>query len=428
MLSIAEELLLLLIDEDIGEYTAVPARTLGYALTGATLIELELRHRIDVSPEALVVTDPTPVDDDLLDPVLADIVAESRNAAHNAEFWVRRIAQSSDELRTRALAGLAAQGMIEADESGFFFLSRRATLARHYGPNQSRQAEETRQRILQAIFSDVIPDTRDIVIISLAHACDIFQRILPTDEYEEAHKRIEIISRLEMISRSVIDGIRNLTLAEAYALRRRIREKGGGWPRASGHLPIIGHVLQFRNTINGFLTEQYRNLGPVFEVSLLGKKWLVLAGPEANRFLMREGRDCLHNDHVAWQGFAQQFGSTRALAGMDGPEHVRLRRLMRDGYSRGQLVKDIPQAVAIIENEMRQWPENRPVSVYPSVQRMVVDQLGTLMSGISPRGHVDDILTFIHAAGNGLYGQDVPEVYGIYAKGSARAPACRSAL
>ncbi len=220
---------------------------------------------------------------------------------------------------------------------------------------------------------------------------------MPADEYEEARERIEIISRLEMISRSVIDGIRNLTLAEAYARRRGIQQKGGGWPRASGHLPIIGHVLQFRNTINGFLTEQYRNLGPVFEVSLLGKKWLVLAGPEANRFLMREGRDCLHNDHVAWQGFAQQFGSTRALAGMDGPEHVRLRRLMRDGYSRGQLVKDIPQAVAIIENEMAQWLENRPVSVYPSVQRMVVDQLGTLMSGISPREHVDDILTFIHA-------------------------------
>ena len=370
MLNIAEELLLLLMDEDSGEYTPVPERTLGYALTGATLIELELRHRIDVGPEALIVTDPTPVDDDLLDPVLADMVSVSRNAAHNAEFWVRRIAQSSEELRARALSGLAAQGMVEADESGFFFLSRRATLARRHGATQSQQAEETRQRILQAIFSDIIPDTRDIVIISLAHACDIFQRILPTDEYEEARERIELISRLEMISRSVTDGIRNLTLAEAYARRRGIAEQGGGWPRASGHLPIIGHVLQFRNTINGFLTEQYRNLGPVFEV---------------------------HNDHVAWQGFAQQFGSTRALAGMDGPEHVRLRRLMRDGYSRGQLVKDLPQAVAIVENEMRQWPENRPVSVYPSVQRMVVDQLGTLMSGISPKEHVDDILTFIHA-------------------------------
>jgi len=396
-LNIAEELLLLVMDEHVGEYTAVADRTLGYALTGAALIELDMRHRIDVSADALSATDPTPLGDDLLDPVLADIVEVSRDGARRPEFWVRRLAQSSGELRAGALAGLAARGMVEADESGFFFLSRRASQSRRHVAAQSQQVDETRSRILEVIFTDVIPDSRDIVIIGLAHACGIFPSILSPDEYEAALPRIELISRLEMLSQSVVDGIRNLTLAEAYARRRGIRKEGGGWPRASGHLPIIGHTLQFRKTINGFLTEQYRKLGPAFEVSLLGKKWLVLAGPEANRFLMREGRDCLHNDHVAWQGFARQFGGTRVLAGMDGPEHVRLRRLMRDGYSRGQLVEDLPQAVAIVDNEMRQWPENRPVSVYPSVQRMVVDQLGTLMSGISPKEHVDDILTFIHA-------------------------------
>ena len=397
MLNIAEELLLWLMDEDSGEFTTIPARTLGYALTGAVLIELDIQHRIDVSPETLVAIDPTPLDDDLLDPVLADIVAVSRDAAHSPEFWVRRTAQNSEQLRAGALAGLSAQGMVEADDSGFFFLSRHTARARRHAATQNGRAEDIQQRILQAIFSDAIPDTRDIVIISLAHACDIFQRILTADEYEDARERIELISRLEMLSRSVIDGIRNLTLAEAYAQRRRVHEKGGGWPRASGHLPLIGHVLQFRNTINGFLTEQYRNLGPVFEVSLFGKKWLVLAGPEANRFLLREGKDCLHTDHVSWQGFAQQFGATRALAGMDGAEHLRLRRLMRDGYSRAQLVKDLPLAVEIVGKGMRAWPTDDPFSVYPSVQRMVVEQLGTLMSGISPEEHVDDILTFIHA-------------------------------
>ena len=396
-LNIAEELLLLLMDEHVGEYTAVADRTLGYALTGAALIELDMRHRIDVTAETLTATDPTPLDDDLLDPVLADIVEVSRDGARRPEFWVRRIAQSAEELRSAALAGLARQGMVEADESGFFFLSRLASQSRRHVAAQSQQVDETRSRILDVIFSDVIPDSRDIVIIGLTHACGIFPSILSPDEYEAALPRIELISRLEMLSQSVVDGIRNLTLAEAYARRRGIQQKGGGWPRASGHLPIIGHILQFRKTINGFLTDQYRNLGPVFEISLFGKKWLVLAGPEANRFLLREGKDLLHTDHVAWQGFAQQFGGTRALAGMDGPEHVRLRRLMRDGYSRGQLTKDLPGAVAIVESEMLRWPAGQPVSVYPSVQRMVVDQLGTLMSGTSPLEHVDDILTFIHA-------------------------------
>ncbi len=396
-LNLVQELLLLVMDEDNGEATVVPSRTLGYALAAAALIELELRHRIDTSPEELVVADSTPLGDDLLDPVLVDIIEVSGDAPRNAEFWVRRMAANSEELRAAALAGLAAQGLVEADDTGFFSLSRLAARARRHPEAGSQQAQEVRLRVFREIFGDEIPDPRDIAVISLANACDIFQQILPADDYEEVRGRIELISRLELVSRSVVASIRNLTLAEAYAQRRRIQEKGGGWPRASGYLPVIGHVLQFRNTINGFLTEQYRNLGPVFEISLLGKKWLVLAGPEANRFLLQDGKECLHTDHVAWQGFAQQFGGTRALSGMDGPEHVRLRRLMRDGYSRGQLVKDPAQVVAIVENEMRKWPDNRPVSVYPSVQRMVVDQLGTLMSGISPRENVEDILTFIHA-------------------------------
>ena len=397
MLNLAEELLLLVMDEGGGEAAGVPARTLGYALAGAALLELALQGRINASPEALEVADPTPLNDSLLDPVLSDIVAVSKEGNRNPEFWVRRVAERSEELRSLTLERLAAAGVVEADDAGLFSLSRLAARGRRRPATGGQHEQEVWFRVLRAIFSDAIPDTRDVVIISLAQACNIFQRILPPIGYAEARERIELISQREPLSRSVIDGIRNLTLAEAYARRRAIQEKGGGWPRASGHLPIIGHMLQFRNTINGFLTEQYRSLGPVFEISLLSKKWLVLAGPEANRFLLQEGKNCLNTDHVAWQGFAQQFGSTRALAGMDGPEHTRLRQLMRDGYSRGQLVKDLPQAVAIVENEMRQWPEDRPVSVYPSVQRMVVEQLGTLMSGISPQGRLEDILTFAHA-------------------------------
>ena len=397
MLTLAEELLLLVMDEYNGEATGVPARTLGYALAGAALLELALQGRIDTGLETLEVTDPTPLNDDLLDPVLADIVEVSREGQRHPEFWVRRVAERSEELRTLALERLAAAGAVEADESGFFSLSRLVARTRRYPATALQHEQEVWLRVSHAIFSDDIPDTRDIVIISLANACDVFRQMLLPEEYAEARERIELISRLELLSRSVIDGIRNLTLAEAYARRRGVQEKGGGWPRASGHLPIFGHVLQFRNTINGFLTEQYRKLGPVFEISLLGKKWLVLAGPEANSFLMREGKDYLHTDHVAWQGFAQQFGGTRALAGMDGAEHLRLRRTMREGYSRRQLLKNMPEAVGIVDQEMREWSHNGSVSVFPSIQRMVVNQLGSSMSGTSPREYIDDILDFIHA-------------------------------
>jgi cytochrome P450 len=397
MFSLVEELLLLVMDEDNGEAASVPARTLGYALAGAALLELSLQGRIDTDLETLDVIDATPLNDELLDPVLSDIVEVLRDGQRTLEFWIRRVAERSEGLRSLALARLAAADVVEADDTGSFSLSRLVAQSRRYPTTSSHHEQDVWLRVMRTIFSDDIPDPRDIVIISLANACGVFRQMLPAEDYAKAHERIELISGLELLNRAVVDGISNLTLAESYARRRGIQQRGGGWPRASGHLPILGHVLQFRNTINGFLAQQYRQLGPLFEVSLLRKKWLVLAGPEANSFLMREGRDYLHTDHAAWQEFAHQFGGTRALVGLDGPEHIRLRRTMREGYSRGQLLEDPRQTVAIVDDEMRKWPENRPVPVFPSVQRMVVNQLGSKMSGASPKEHIDDILTFIHA-------------------------------
>ncbi len=396
MLTFAEELLLLVMDEEYGEATNIPARSLSYAMAGALLMELALENRIDTGIDALVVTSAEPLGDSLLDSVLADIAKTSDNP-RAPDFWVRRVAERSEEARMQTLQRLVAQGIVEADDGGFFSLSRQANRGRRYSAAQTRREQQVRQRILQVIFSDEIPDIRDIVIISLAHACDIFQRILADSEYEEARERIELIARLEMISRSVIEAIQNLTLAESQALRRAIQEKGGGWPRASGSLPFLGHSLKFGKGLESFLTEQYRNLGPVFEVSLFSRKYLVLAGPEANRFFLRDGKDHLQASREIWPAFSQEFGATKVLAGLDGADHLRLRKAMRDGYSRKPILQSLPEAVAIIDQEMADWPLNRPVTVFYHIQRIVLQQLGLIMAGTQARDHVNDIIDFLHA-------------------------------
>lgn len=56
----AEELLLLLLDEIRGEFSNVPDRILGYALAGAALMDLSLEDRIDSDPSTLILLDATP--------------------------------------------------------------------------------------------------------------------------------------------------------------------------------------------------------------------------------------------------------------------------------------------------------------------------------------------------------------------------------
>lgn len=92
MLRFIEEILLLLIDTRRGGLFSLRPWTLSCTLAGALLMDLVEENRIDTDPERLMLLDATPLDDDLLDPVLADIAQIGE--AHDVRFWVERIAQA----------------------------------------------------------------------------------------------------------------------------------------------------------------------------------------------------------------------------------------------------------------------------------------------------------------------------------------------
>ena len=162
-LRFVEELLILVEEEQ------VPNRTLRYALAGAALMELALEGRIDTDPEALYLTDATPLDDALLDPVLAEI-AEGPES-QSCEFWVRRIAERGDCLHGQALARLEAQGIMESDDGGFFALALRVRNSRRYplSPSLAAAGEEAEQEIRSRLMDILFNDERDSVAPGYRH-------------------------------------------------------------------------------------------------------------------------------------------------------------------------------------------------------------------------------------------------------------------
>ena len=60
-----------------------------------------------------------------------------------------------------------------------------------------------KMRIMDVLFSDEIPDPRDVVIISLAHACDIFNQLLSRADMDRAYERIEQIRKLDLIGQAM---------------------------------------------------------------------------------------------------------------------------------------------------------------------------------------------------------------------------------
>ena len=378
-----EELIVLLIDEQGGGLLNVPDRTMGYALAGAVLMELAREGRIDTDPDSLVLVDDTPLGDDLLDPVLADIALEG--GGQSIEYWVRHAARRhSDGLLERGLERLVERGILETDDGrGYFALSRLVfRLHRRYPTAGGTAQEEVRTRILRIVLDNEMPGPDDLSIISLAHACGLLQRILSPEEYEDAKERIEVLAHIGLVERTVGVVIRRITLAEAYEIRDEVLRRGGSWPKAPG-LPIVGNLFSMNGDLPGFLVKQYRELGPVFEIGAFNRKFVVLAGAEANQFLTRRGNSCLRSWEM-WADFNTALGTTHNIVSNDGHQHTRWRRTLQYGYSRGFIEGRLPEAIEVAKRQLDELPLNTPVTVNQACQLLVAEQIGILSAGTTP--------------------------------------------
>ena len=104
MLRFPEEIILLLLDDEGGNFVRVPEWSMQCALAGAVLMDLALENRIDTDPNQLILVDSTPVGDDLLDPTLARIAEATE--AHDTRFWIQDTAQRAYQIRERVLERL----------------------------------------------------------------------------------------------------------------------------------------------------------------------------------------------------------------------------------------------------------------------------------------------------------------------------------
>ena len=65
---------------------------------------------------------------------------------------------------------------------------------------------DVKLRIKGVLFSDEIPDVRDIVIISHADACGILENLLSSQELKSVAGRIEQVRKMELICRDIVEG------------------------------------------------------------------------------------------------------------------------------------------------------------------------------------------------------------------------------
>ena len=190
MQTIADDLLLILLDDDTGR-PRVDATRLDYALAGAVLLELAVDGRIDVLPgrprkAPVVVVNPQATEDELLDGALRQ-VGERRRAAP------KLVPVLSKGLRRRLIARGERSGRLRGERTRILGL----IPVERFPAADTRRRSEVLQRLHAVLLGGASPDPRTsalIAVLAAVGAADMVVGPLPRGERKAVKRRASEIS------------------------------------------------------------------------------------------------------------------------------------------------------------------------------------------------------------------------------------------
>jgi golgi phosphoprotein 3 len=212
MLTMLEEVVLLAVDEVSGNLRSTNEFGTQYALGGAVFFDLALAGKIDTDTETIRIVDRTPTGNATLDRVL-------RAMAEHPELttvrqWIEEIFRRRQDLEGEALQSLITKGILRHEKSKRLWI---IDIERFPLVNNRPQLN-VKTRLANAILTDDIPDTRDIMLVSIAEACGLLGFVLSETQLIARQKRIQMLCGLETISRKVTAAIIDLITSVSQAM------------------------------------------------------------------------------------------------------------------------------------------------------------------------------------------------------------------
>ena len=385
-LTLPEELILMLLNEESGYFHQVPGWDLHCAVIGAVLAELSMIGRIDTDRDTLILLDETEVGDPELDPILKDIVEETEQ--HDAQYWIERLAPRAESIIDSTLYRLVRLNILEHHDGEFWTLSQSFSRnSMNIGDGDGSAAMFISSRIRDVLFNDVIPYPREVVIICLLKTCDVLRFIFQLDDEVEA--RIEAISKIDLIGRAITNAVTQ-NLAAPLIRRSGLARK----------IPVVSLTKLLFNphvrsgNVPALFADMAREYGPVFELRPpFSEPMIVLAGAETNRWVHRQGRLHLRTRDY-FSDFEKVYGASGVLPSLDGADHFRLRKSLSPAYSRNRLMGQMDQLIHYARKHMAEWTVGDAYPATRMCRRMINSQISPLFVSVDSQDIFDDLAEY----------------------------------
>ncbi len=385
LLSLPEELLLALLNEESGYFHQVPGWNLNCAMAGAALAELSLIGRIDTDPESLILLDATETGRSQLDPILREIASEEE--PHDARYWVERLAPRSESLISQTLDELVRRQILDKHLGDFYTLANRHRRDTALGEEYTA-GDFVKARLVRIIFTDAIPSPREVIITGLVNACRAFHVMFQIDEHEE--ERIQFVSQMDLIGQAISEAVGESIIIGPTLRRPSLTKR---IPTVSVRDLLFNRELREGRLPAGFahLAEKY---GPVFELRIpFQKNMIVLAGVETNKWTQSKGRLFLRSKEY-FEGVDKAYGVSRSMHSVDGADHFRFRKSLQPAYARSVLTRRLDEVYDLARAHMETWDVGATIPAQTMMRPFLNAQASPLLASIDTQDEIDDALKY----------------------------------
>jgi hypothetical protein len=211
-LSLAEEAVLLSLDDATGRPVGRAGMAPDLALAGALLMDLALAGRVDTDRDRLIVVDPAPTGDAVRDAALARLAAP--DAPDDARGAIMLLARDAAAAREALLDRLVAAGILRRVEGRvlWVFADRRYPKAAGHA-----EAADARARLRAMLLAEELPEPRDALLLGLARAAGLLPLVLTESELDRVQPWLALVTRIESLNRSLGEAVADVRAARGPA-------------------------------------------------------------------------------------------------------------------------------------------------------------------------------------------------------------------
>lgn len=196
-LNIPEELFLLSINNAYGTTANMNTIAFQLALSGAILMELSLREKIDTDVERLIIADTESTESEELDMALNMMRIETGDS--NVNYWITRLNEQHQTFVDVLLNSLIRKKILKIENKKVLWMFE--TLK--YPLVNKAEVKDVKSRIKELIMSDELPELHDMVIVSLLHYSGLFHLVMSKRESKRYEERIEMIAKMDVLGQNI---------------------------------------------------------------------------------------------------------------------------------------------------------------------------------------------------------------------------------